>query len=245
MEKTPEGNTSQAKAGQSILKRGEKAREAESHYFCWSLITAFLLLKLLSEYLATEHQAIRCAALQLVLSAGPGAHEKAVVTHSGQLLVTLVCVSSWGTDGNPPVPTALPSRCLLQAPFTHFSQGTNSTGVFNIFQFPGGWSQPLQQLIVKNSSWFCCCLCFLCLQGFGNLDKYLLKWSKIQILQILESRTSVTQWRMLYMTTWETRVVHTPVQFDMTLLAQCSEDPQFLHATDDIWGFSAPEELQE
>lgn len=47
------------------------------------------------------------------------------------------------------------------------------------------------------------------------------------------------------MTTWETGVVQTPKQFDMKGLAQCTEDPQFLKATDDISGFSAPEELQE
>lgn len=42
------------------------------------------------------------------------------------------------------------------------------------------------------------------------------------------------------MTTWETGV-----QFDVKGLAQCTEDLQFLNATDDISGFSAPEELQQ
>lgn len=105
--------------------------------------------------------------------------------------------SSWGTDGNPPKPPALPSSwSLTGTTYTFPTTRYSSTRGFNIFQFPGGWSQPLKQL-TESSSWFCCCLCFLCLQGFGNLDKFLPKWSKIQILQIVESRTSVTQWRML------------------------------------------------
>lgn len=117
-----------------------------------------------------------------------------------------------------PDPLLCPPPGLLQEPSTHFPpQGTNSTIVFNMFQFPEGWSQPLKQLTVKNSSWFCCCLCFLWLQGLDSLDKYLLKLSKIRIWQVVESRTSVTQWMMLQMTTWETGVVQT--QFDVKGLA--------------------------
>lgn len=158
-----------------------------------------------------------------------------MVTHSEQLLVTCEQLGNrWKS------PSAHCSALQL-ASYRHYLHISHKVQTVQWFST----SSRFLELTARNSSWFCCCLCFLCLQGFGNLDKYLLKWSKIQIWQILESRPSVTQWRMLYMTTWETGAVQTPVQFDMKGLAQCTEDSQFLNATDDILGFSAPEELQE
>lgn len=120
--KSPQKATSRAKAediGQSIQKRGEKARKAGSHDFCWPPTRLCPLLKLLSGYFATEHQtplATRHAALQLVLLASSTNTWEScghtLRTAAGNVWLWYV----WAVRELmeiPPVPTALPSNWPL------------------------------------------------------------------------------------------------------------------------------------